>query len=219
MIRQSESIAKLAAALVGAQAELTNAPKETKGQVGSAIRLYTDLPTLTDHVRPTLAKYQLAYVQFPCNAQTGHVGLCTRLFHSSGEWLEDEYSMPAGSGAQGAGSALTYSRRYALMAVLGIAAEDDDGAAASQGQAKARKAPQAPTAPAQGRGKPITAPQLTKLGASFTDNGIRDRDARLAYVELIVGHPVATSKDLTASEAGQVIDALEERLLSLPTDP
>lgn len=162
MIRQSDTITKLSAALVAAQAELTNAPKETKGQVGSAVRFYTDLPTLTDHVRPTLAKHGLGYVQFPCNTMAGHVGLVTRLLHEAGEWIEDEYSMPAGQGAQGAGSALTYARRYALMAVLGIAADDDDGAAASQGQAKPRKPAPGPRLPNPGThdelGKPPPTP-------------------------------------------------------------
>lgn len=222
MIRTSDSITHIAAALVAAQAELTNAPKETKGQVGSATRFYTDLPTLTDHVRGPLAKHELAYVQFPCNTMQGHVGLCTRLLHSSGEWLEEEYSMPAGSGAQGAGSALTYARRYALMAVLGIAADDDDGAAATTSQPKASKRSTGTTAPDQprsnGHDKAITASQLTKLGASFTDNRIKDRDARLAYVEGIVGHPVTSSKDLTANEAGRVIDALEQRYRDLEID-
>jgi ERF superfamily protein len=206
MIRQSETITKLAPAVVAAQAEMTNAPKDTKGQVGNQIRFYTDLPTITDHVRPILAKHGLGYVQFPCNTLTGHVGLTTRLIHASGEWLEDEYSMPAGQGAQGVGSALTYARRYALMALLGIAADDDDGAAASQGQPKAARRP----TQAQG-GKTVTPAQLTKLGVSFGENGIKDRDARLAYVATIVGHPVESSKDLTTTEAGQVIDALEAR--------
>jgi hypothetical protein len=210
VIRQSESIAKLAAALVGAQAELTNAPKETKGQVGNAIRLYTDLPTLTDHVRPVLAKHELAYVQFPCNAQTGHIGLCTRLFHSSGEWLEDEYSMPAGNGAQGAGSALTYSRRYALMAVLGIAADDDDGAAASTPKARKAAAP-------LGSNLVITTAQVTKIQILLKENGIASRDAALAYYEHIAGRAVTSSKDLTAAEGSAVIEALTERLQSLPT--
>lgn len=208
MIRQSDTITKLSAALVAAQAEFTNAPKETAGQVGSAKRYYTDLPTLTDHVREPLAKHGLGYVQFPCNSLSGHVGLVTRLLHESGEWLEDEYSMPVGQGAQGAGSALTYARRYALMAVLGIAADDDDGAAASQGQAKPRKAATAPQAAAP---RVVSPEQLTKLGASFTDNGIKEREARLAYVATVVGHAVESSKDLTMAEAGDVINALAAR--------
>ena len=222
MIRQSDSIAKLAPALVAAQAEMVNAPKETKGQVGSQIRYYTDLPTLTDLVRPILAKHALAYLQLPSGGAGGQVGLTTRLLHDSGEWIEDDYTMPAGQGAQGVGSALTYARRYALMALLGIAADDDDGAAASQGQSRRRQPAAQVNTNATGANTPtsdraITPAQLTKLGASFTDNGIRDRSARLAYVEHVVGHPIESSKDLTASEAGAVIDALDDRLRSLPT--
>jgi hypothetical protein len=218
VIRQSESIVKLAAALVAAQAELTNAPKETKGQVGSAVRFYTDLPTLTDHVRPTLATHGLAYVQFPTNTLTGHVGLVTRLIHASGEWLEDEYSMPAGNGAQGAGSALTYARRYALMAVLGIAADDDDGAAATTPKPR-KTASGPPPDPPPNHGRPlrpdthglITDKQLTKLAICLNENGIVDRDARHAYIVHLIGRDLTSSKELTAKEAGAVIDALEQR--------
>jgi hypothetical protein len=57
----------------------------------------------------------------------------TRLMHSSGEWLEQEYFIPLGKmDAQAAGSAITYARRYALQAIAGIPAEDDDGNAATQ---------------------------------------------------------------------------------------
>jgi hypothetical protein len=53
--------------------------------------------------------------------------------HSSGEWLEQEYFIPLGKmDAQAAGSAITYARRYALQAIAGIPAEDDDGNAATQ---------------------------------------------------------------------------------------
>lgn len=212
MIRQSDSITKLATALVAVQAEMTNAPKETKGQVGNQVRYYTDLPTLADLVRPILAKHGLAYLQFPSDGSGSIVSLTTRLLHESGEWMEDILTMPAGQGAQGVGSALTYARRYALMAVLGIAADDDDGAAASQGARQPK--PKARQDPPEGpqTAKAITPAQLTKLGASFTDNGITDRDARLAYVEHVVGRPVGSSKDISAKEAGAVIDALEARL-------
>lgn len=208
MIRQSESIAKLSLALVNAQAEMTNAPKDTKGQVGNQVRFYTDLPTLTDLVRPILAKHQLAYLQLPGGNTNGSVSLSTRLVHASGEWIEDDYSMPAGQGAQGVGSALTYARRYALMALLGIAADDDDGAAAS-GSTGTRKRSTGNRASTDDR--KVTPAQLTKLGASFSDNGITERDARLAFVAQIARRPVATSKDLTVTEAGIVIDALDQR--------
>jgi len=52
--------------------------------------------------------------------------------HASGEWLEQEFLIPLGKlDAHGAGSAITYARRYALQSIAGIPAEDDDGNAAS----------------------------------------------------------------------------------------
>jgi len=55
----------------------------------------------------------------------------------------------------------------------------------------------------------ITGPQLTKVNLLLTKAGITERDDKLAYVGEIVGHPIASSKDLTKSEAHKVIDALE----------
>jgi hypothetical protein len=52
--------------------------------------------------------------------------------HSSGEFISSEMQIPVSKhDAQGYGSALTYARRYALCAFVGIAPEDDDGNGAS----------------------------------------------------------------------------------------
>jgi len=57
--------------------------------------------------------------------------LVTMLTHSSGQWFRSSYPVrPVQATPQGLGSALTYSRRYSLMAMVGIAPEDDDGEAA-----------------------------------------------------------------------------------------
>lgn len=58
----------------------------------------------------------------------------------------------------------------------------------------------------------ISEAQSTKMHASFTDLGVSDRDARLAYARHVVGREVETSKDLTRAEASQVIDAIESDL-------
>lgn len=205
MIRTSDTIDNLAAALVAAQAAMVNAPKETKGQVGSQVRFYTDLPTLTDLVRPILAAHGLAYVQLPTSAPAGHVGLTTRIVHTSGEWLEDEFQMPCGqNGAQGVGSALTYSRRYALMAALGIAAEDDDGAAASQRPQNRRGAAQSP-APRTGPTEAVT----KRAMAMFKEYGIEDRDERLQLTAYACKRDVKSWSDVTAKEADAVLSLLD----------
>ena len=58
--------------------------------------------------------------------------MCIRDSHSSGEWISQQMSLPMSKvDAQGAGSALTYMRRYALAAVVGVVQADDDANAAS----------------------------------------------------------------------------------------
>jgi hypothetical protein len=58
--------------------------------------------------------------------------LITRLYHTSGQWMEGYTPLIiAKNDMQGLGSAYTYARRYGLMAIMGIAPEDDDGNAAS----------------------------------------------------------------------------------------
>lgn len=211
MIGQSESITALCAALVGAQAEMPGVPKATKGQVGNATRYYADLATVLEVVRPVLAAHDLGYAQFPCDSGNGAVAVTTRLFHKSGEWMESTVSMPsAGNGAQGVGSALTYCRRYSLMAVLGLAAEDDDGQAASAPPPKATRQSRAPKPENEAPSDPnaITRQQSQRLGIAFGDIGIRDRDERLRFVGNVIGRDVASSNELTKQEASDVLDAI-----------
>ena len=61
----------------------------------------------------------------------------TRLLHLSGEWVSTVVTLPVEKAtAQGAGSAISYGRRYGLSAILGLTAEDDDGNAASKGPSR-----------------------------------------------------------------------------------
>jgi hypothetical protein len=223
VIRTSESIVALSAAFVKAQAEMPGVPKETKGQVGSQVRFYADLATVVEVVRPILAKHGLAYVQLPTDTErNGHVAVTTRLVHESGEWMEDTLSMPAGqNGAQGVGSAITYCRRYSLMAVLGLAPEDDDGGAASQAP-KQRPAPRrqesAPAArePAPAAPEPapdpnaMTEPQRKKLQALMNEKGYLERDRKLVLVGQVLGREVTTTAGLSKDDAGRIIDHLEQ---------
>lgn len=210
MIRSSDTIGALCAALVVAQAEMPGVPKTTKGQVGSAVRFYADLAAVVEVVQPVLAKHDLGFVQFPCDSDRG-VAVTTRLFHTSGEWMESTVSMPSGgNGAQGVGSALTYCRRYSLMAVLGLAAEDDDGKAASHPPPRPAPPRQQPAPPvAAGRG--ITEAQTKALGAAFTGAGIKDRDGRIEFIATTIGRTVESSKELTRDEVQRVFEALDAR--------
>jgi hypothetical protein len=123
---KSESITKLAAALVALEAEIQN-PKNTATNPFLKNK-YAPLNDLLTEYRPLMAKHGLAIVQLP--AGEDRVGVTTMLIHQSGEWVADTVEMTVHdekgkSNAQVAGSIITYLRRYAVSAVLGIASEDD----------------------------------------------------------------------------------------------
>ena len=128
-MKQSESIANLAAAMAAAQGEMGAAVKGSSNPFFKSN--YASLGDVIEAVKAPFAAHGLSYVQFPVSGE-GSVGLATRLMHSSGEWLEQSFFIPlAKMDAQAAGSAITYARRYALQSIAGIPAEDDDGNAAS----------------------------------------------------------------------------------------
>jgi len=129
-MHQSESIAKLATALSIVQGKLTYAKKDSANPFFKS--KYADLESVWDACRDLLSANGLAVVQLPGEYFEGTMALTTIITHSSGEWISQQMSLPVTKpDAQGAGSALTYMRRYALAAVVGVVQADDDGNAAS----------------------------------------------------------------------------------------
>jgi hypothetical protein len=128
-VTRSESIAALAAALSKAQGVMEGA---TKAGLNPHFKSkYADLASVWDACRKPLADNGLSVVQLPGgDGQT--LSVTTILMHESGEWIEGTMTMtPTKNDPQGVGSCLTYARRYALAATVGISPEDDDGNAAS----------------------------------------------------------------------------------------
>jgi hypothetical protein len=103
---------------------------------------YADLSNVVEAVIDGLHEAGIALIQKTHDVQGG-VKVETIFLHETGE----EYSagllfVPSSKpDAQGYGSALTYARRYSLMAACGIAPEDDDGNAASQAPKQAKPTP------------------------------------------------------------------------------
>ncbi len=131
-MQQSESIANLAKALSIVQGKLTYAKKDSKNPFFKSN--YADLESVWDCCRDLLSINGLAISQFPglYSDLDKSMSLVTILTHESGEWISQEMSVPVSKvDPQGAGSALTYMRRYALAAVVGVVQADDDGNAAS----------------------------------------------------------------------------------------
>lgn len=159
-MNHSESIANLAAALVKVQAKLEPVKREhtakiesRKGSGSSFSYSYASLDDVMASCRDLLAENGLAVTQLPVTAEGG-VGLETVLLHQSGEYIAETFRMPCEGGAQAVGSALSYARRYAFLAVVGIPMEDDDGAAATTSQKDTQTSPTASAAPKTGTDTP-----------------------------------------------------------------
>tara|TARA_R110000850_G_scaffold57485_2_gene134420 strand:- start:215 stop:736 length:522 start_codon:yes stop_codon:yes gene_type:complete len=131
---KSESIKELAAALNKAQNEMGGAVKDAKNPFFKSN--YADLGAVVKAIKEPFATNGLSYSQFPIT-DGDRVGIETILMHSSGEWISQPFTVKlTKQDAQGAGSAITYCRRYALQAIAGIPSEDDDGQAASKQASK-----------------------------------------------------------------------------------
>ena len=124
----SDSITKITPALIKAQSEFAPA---VKAKVNPHFKSkYVPLDAVLDAIAEPLRANGIAILQ-QTDIQDARTVLLTRLVHESGEWIAGKYPVhPVKADPQGEGSALTYARRYALMALVGIAPEDDDGNAA-----------------------------------------------------------------------------------------
>ena len=126
-MNKSESIKNLAVALAKFQGKVSNPSNSKTVSAGKFSYKYAPLDEVLNLVRPLLSENGLSVIQAPMSNE-GNVSVSTILLHDSGEYIELEpitLKMDKIT-AQGAGSATTYARRYALSAVLGIASEDDD---------------------------------------------------------------------------------------------
>ncbi len=124
----SPTIAALAAALVKAQSAMGGAKKDSTNPHFKTA--YADLASVWDACRAPLANAGLSVVQLVSSDAT-HAIIETILAHSSGEWVSSTLAVPlTKADAQGLGSAITYGRRYALAAIVGVCPADDDGEAA-----------------------------------------------------------------------------------------
>ncbi|MBW5436118.1 DUF968 domain-containing protein [Bradyrhizobium canariense] len=136
MHQSSEHIGTIAAALARAQAELMNPEKTLTAVIRSPFPReedrtfrYASLASGLDIVRKTLSQQEIATIQTTRIEQpTGQIHLTTLLAHASGEWISSDLPVCASKEVEAPhrmGAALTYARRYALFALVGIAGEDD----------------------------------------------------------------------------------------------
>lgn len=122
----SYEIKDIAAALAKAQGEYPSIGSNRENPHFKSA--YTDLNQIMRVIRPVLAKYGLAISQIPITDE-GVTTLYTRLWHSTGQWIESALRVvpmkTATNEIQAFGSALTYYKRYAYMALLGVTVSKD----------------------------------------------------------------------------------------------
>jgi hypothetical protein len=132
-MKHSEQLNELAKALAAFQAEVPPIPKNSVNPFFHS--KYADFADTKAVADPIATKHGLTVSQWPSSNERGD-SLCTMLLHESGQFIASEMQLHlAKKDPQGQGSALTYAKRYAYTAALGLATdEDDDGQAASQSQ-------------------------------------------------------------------------------------
>jgi ERF superfamily len=147
-IEHSDDLAELAAAIIEVQAAMPKIPKTSDNPFFKS--KYADLADVKTLADPIITKHGLAVTQWPSNNDKGDT-LVTMLLHRSGQFIKSEMQLHlTKSDAQGQGSALTYARRYAYMASLGLVADvDDDGNRSSQPQSNRSEAKPKPQAKAR----------------------------------------------------------------------
>ena len=135
-MQKSDSIKAIAKALITFHVKVEKIPKDANNPFFKS--RYASLSAILDAISDPLNESELSFCQFP----SGDHGLTTLLMHVSGEWISSEYTMkPTKDDPQGVGSAITYQRRYALAAILGLNIdEDDDGNEASKPAEKKQEA-------------------------------------------------------------------------------
>lgn len=190
--KMSPEITELVKAMVKFQGMLETGTKdlETKNQNGKFNYKYADLAMAVSLARKPLFDCGLCVIQ--TLGMNGNMPVViTYLMHESGQYMMSEIQIrPKADDAQAIGSAITYMRRYAYCAILGIVFEDDDddGNAASQGQAQQKtkplpttppKTPTPPTPPTERVLKPA---EWNVLWEEIGKRGTKKNDANATQV-------------------------------------
>lgn len=113
---------------------------------------YADLSEVVEAVVPALNAAGVGVIQNAAN-DGDWVSVATTLLHEGGSSVTSLLRLrPSKTDPQGVGSAITYGRRYSLLAMTGAAPEDDDGNSASgprQQHQQQQRQPEGPSAAAQ----------------------------------------------------------------------
>lgn len=174
---QSPTIGALADALAKAQEEfepiLKTRTVKVQSEKGSYTFDYAPLEAVLEATGPALRKNGLALIQPLSGGGKEHGRVRTVLMHCSGEWIASEVGLPnTPIKAQELGSLITYLRRYAVSAMLGVTTEEDDDGNKHDGNKasfSSREPQRSKTQPSTS-GRPATPKQHEFLRALMTSD-------------------------------------------------
>lgn len=210
----NEERAELAKALAEAQAEFPAIPKGRTANLqlksgGSYSYNYADLADIFTAIRKPLQKHGLSVSQTFDNGD-GCTYLVTTLLHAEGGSLGGKMPVPWDGNPQQIGSAITYMRRYALCAILGIVAEEDDDGAGAKAAHESRPAPK-PRSSAKGR--TISEKQAGRLWAitykQAGELGISKEEAQQAVREHLVKMGFESTSELDPQSYDKLVSIVE----------
>ncbi|KIX91449.1 single-stranded DNA-binding protein [Staphylococcus microti] len=136
-MKKSESVIEINKAMVAFRKEVKQPIKDKSNPFFKS--KYVPLENVVEAIDEAATPHGLSYTQWALNDDSGRIGVATMLMHESGEYIEyDPVFMNAEKNTpQGAGSLISYLKRYSLSAIFGITSDqDDDGNAASGKQNK-----------------------------------------------------------------------------------
>lgn len=187
----------LAEALVAALTDLTVVGKGHEADAGSYSYSYADIADVVKATRAALAEHGLVALT-PIHDHGTGLACTVILLHRSGEKMElGPFPFPHGRDAQATGSMVTYHRRYALVAALGMATGDDDDGAAAQ--------------PRQTEPVDDYTPGLRSSVQAAIDKYVgdpRDEERAVALKEWFAAEDLPAVQRLNAAQASKVIDHL-----------
>ena len=164
----SQDTTELAKALINVQRQLQPATKDADNPFTKS--KYATLNSVMDSCRDALLSNGIWLCQYPVPAEPGYLGLVTKLTHAkSGQWQSSLAVVPLPKAdPQGVGISMTYMRRYALSAMLGIVTEEDtDGEFASDKPNRPQRQKNAVTAPQRGKPTQDDSGQAKKISPAL----------------------------------------------------
>lgn len=212
-MQTSEQTSNLLKAMIEAAPEISSISK-SKQAYGYK---YATLDSLIDMLRLVLPKHGLWFMQMPTRFD-GKSTLTTRVFHESGEWIEDSIEMTdtelqgKANDTQKVGASITYFRRYALSSIFGVASDEDvDGNLNSKKPPEQKQTYQRSAAPQRTTQKQDPSAYVSADFDKRIEAGEDEGSILSDYADILKTDTRKHVSELTTDECKQVAIALYKR--------